>query len=272
MRLMAEVPEVDDPRSIERYFSRGARRYHEHATFQRRIAVHLAAHYLEGEQAASILELGCGTGFLTRELADRFPGAAIDAIDLSPEMIRVARETMPSRAVRWQVADMNAWRASRAYELVASSTALHWADSLGGLIRQIRQHLVAGGSLIAAVMVAGTLAELHQAREEVAPDKGSPRHLPSARQLRAALADAPLEIFQWEEVAYRQTFPSAREMLRVLRRSAFTGGPFTSSAARPLVRSELERLSRIYQRRHGDSRGNVHATFQVIYLRAGRPS
>ncbi len=270
MRLMAEVPRSDDSRSIQRYFTRGARLYHQQATFQRQIAAHLAACYLDGGQPASILELGCGTGFLTRELGDRFPGATIDAIDLSPEMIQVARETMPGIPVRWQVADMNQWRAPGPYQLVASSTALHWADPLGVLVRRIRRQLVEGGQLVAAVMASGTLAELHRCRAEVAPYKEPMRQLPSEPQLRATLVEARLKICQWEQVTCRRTFSSARDMFSTLRHSGFTGGPFAPPPGRQLNRSELERLGRIYQQRCGDSHGNVHATFRVIYLRARR--
>ncbi len=267
---MAEVPQTDQRHPVERYFSRGARRYHEYATFQRQIAENLAARFLAAVQPDSILELGCGTGFLTRELGDRFPRATIEAMDLSPEMIQVAREAMPSHPVRWQVADMNRWRASQPYELVASSTALHWADSLSMQFRRIQRYLVREGNLVAAIMAADTLTELRQLRLEVAPDKVPERRLPSARQLRVALAEAELELCQWEQVTCRQTFRSARDLFRTLRCSSFTGGPFAASSSRPLVRSELERLHRLYQQRHGDTQGNVHATFQVIYLRARR--
>ncbi len=267
MRPMVEG-RPPDAHSIRGYFSRSALRYHEYATLQRQIAARLADRFLDTLQPVSILELGCGTGFLTRKLSDRFPRATIDAIDLSPEMIRLARETLPALPVRWQVADMNRWRGPGPYELVASSTALHWADSLGRLARRIGQQLVEGGQLVAAVMAAGTLAELHQLREEIAPGKGPVRPLPSEGQLRSALAESGLKICQWEPVDCRRTFPSSKILLRALQRSAFTGGPFASPPDRKLVRSELERLGRIYQQRFGDSQGNVHATFRIIYLRA----
>lgn len=261
----------DDPHSIQRYFSRSAQRYHQHATLQRQIAAHLADHFLGTQQPDSILELGCGTGFLTQKLCDRFPQAAIDAIDISPEMIQLAQETLPDAPVRWQVADMNLWHRPQPYGLIASSTALHWANPLGTLVQNIRQQLAPGGNLVAAVMADGTLTELHQLRKELTPDRAAARQLPSEPQLQAALADAQLEICQWEQKTYRQTFTSAQDLFRTLRRSGFTGGPFASPTDRRLVRSELEQLIQLYQQRHEDSQGNVQATFQVIYLRAHCP-
>src|SRR3972149_8456353 len=39
-----------------------------------------------------VVDLGCGTGELTRELADRLPGSEVLGIDISPEMLARARE------------------------------------------------------------------------------------------------------------------------------------------------------------------------------------
>jgi trans-aconitate methyltransferase len=43
------------------------------------------------EDAASVLELGCGTGSLTALLAAKYPGASITAVDAVEEMVEVAR-------------------------------------------------------------------------------------------------------------------------------------------------------------------------------------
>jgi demethylmenaquinone methyltransferase / 2-methoxy-6-polyprenyl-1,4-benzoquinol methylase len=50
-----------------------------------------------------ILEVGTGTGSGAALLAERFPHADITAVDLSEEMVRLAREALP--AVRFEVAD-----------------------------------------------------------------------------------------------------------------------------------------------------------------------
>src|SRR5205085_10194336 len=53
-----------------------------------------------------ILELGTGTGAGARMLAQRFPGAEIDAVDLSPAMLESA-QARPVERVRFAVADAN---------------------------------------------------------------------------------------------------------------------------------------------------------------------
>ena len=55
-----------------------------------------------------IYDLGCGSGNVTRLLAERWPGAVVAGVDHSPEMLERARAT-PSR-VRWQHGDLADWQ------------------------------------------------------------------------------------------------------------------------------------------------------------------
>jgi trans-aconitate 2-methyltransferase len=54
-----------------------------------------------------IVDLGCGTGGVTRILAERWPGAEVTSIDASPEMLAAARAA-PSR-IRWRPRARRAW-------------------------------------------------------------------------------------------------------------------------------------------------------------------
>src|SRR5688572_2499896 len=57
-----------------------------------------------------VLELGCGTAYFTRELAGT--GAAIKAIDISPELLEVARASCPAQNVTFEI--QNAYEMSYA--------------------------------------------------------------------------------------------------------------------------------------------------------------
>ena len=77
-------------------------------------------------EGADVLEIGCGTGQLTAELA-RWP-LRITAIDIGPSMIEVARRRLGDR-VRFQVAAFEEFEARpRFFDLVACATAFHWLD------------------------------------------------------------------------------------------------------------------------------------------------
>lgn len=93
------------------------------------------------------LEVGCGTGEMTALLAER--AARVVALDLSPEMVRVARERLAGAAhVELVVADVGAWPAPReAFDCVASVNTLHHL-AFEETIAKLRDALRPGGTLL----------------------------------------------------------------------------------------------------------------------------
>jgi 2-polyprenyl-3-methyl-5-hydroxy-6-metoxy-1,4-benzoquinol methylase len=83
-------------------------------------------HMLSGDirQGMRVLELGCGTGHFTRELATT--GAMIDAIDISPELLAAAREYCAVANVTFQI--QNAYALDyedSVFDVVVGSSVLH---------------------------------------------------------------------------------------------------------------------------------------------------
>jgi trans-aconitate 2-methyltransferase len=94
---------------------------------------------------ATIYDLGCGAGNVTKLLADRWPGAAVTGVDGSPAMLATARAAAP--AVTWQEADLGSWRPPRPADLLFSNAALHWLDDHERLFPRLIAELAAGGVL-----------------------------------------------------------------------------------------------------------------------------
>src|SRR5215471_300408 len=81
-----------------------------------------------------VLEVGCGTGQLTRQLADR--GKALTAIDLGPAMVAVARKRLDDRDVHWWVGPFEEFDGGgETFALMVSATAFHWIDPAVALPR-----------------------------------------------------------------------------------------------------------------------------------------
>jgi trans-aconitate 2-methyltransferase len=89
-----------------------------------------------------IVDLGCGTGNVTRLLAERWPAAAIVGIDSDAAMLAHAGST-PS-AIDWQRADIASWRTDNGADLLFSNAVLHWLPDhhrlLSGLVGQLSPH------------------------------------------------------------------------------------------------------------------------------------
>jgi trans-aconitate methyltransferase len=81
----------------------------------------------------SVIDVGCGEGYLARVIADAFPGASITGVDLSASAVEAARLRVP--AGRFEVASfeqLGAW--SQRFDLVICSEVLeHLPDPAAGL-------------------------------------------------------------------------------------------------------------------------------------------
>jgi ubiquinone/menaquinone biosynthesis C-methylase UbiE len=76
---------------------------------------------------SAVLEVGCGTGQLTGQLAAN--GFAVTAIDLGASMIAAARRRLGSSRIRFDVVPFEDLEApAGSFDLVISATAFHWVD------------------------------------------------------------------------------------------------------------------------------------------------
>ena len=170
------------------HFSRAAAVYHTRAELQRAVARKLLQ-YLSGPvEAERILELGCGTGFLTGNLLEFLARARIDAIDISATMIEQARRAVAANErIHWHVCDVWDYQAGAVYDLISSSSSLQWMQPLDALFCRLASMLKPGGRLLCSLMVEGTLGELHRLRREIAPHKSPRDRLPTIAATVACL-------------------------------------------------------------------------------------
>ena len=99
---------------------------------------------LRGDEA--ILDLGCGDGVLTAQLADRVPQGRVLGVDGSPGMIETAsRLARPN--LQFQLLDINALGFEDEFDLVFSNAALHWVKDHARLLSNVARSLKAGGRI-----------------------------------------------------------------------------------------------------------------------------
>ena len=255
-------------RSAIARFNAAAATYAPCATVQQRVAERLAGQIqaLQWPVAIrSILEVGCGTGLLTARLRDAFPEASRLAVDASEAMVREARRQMADDGgTAFAVADARCLVCHDRFDLVASSSVLQWIPPLPDTIRNLAGLLRVPGLLATAVMLDGTLGELHAARLCVAADRPPSARLPALDELRQACAAAGLRLQVLVQETLTKEHPSARDFLREIHSQGLTGGP-VSAGVRPLTRTQLAALCRVYEERFPGSNGGVRATYCVGY-------
>jgi trans-aconitate 2-methyltransferase len=105
------------------------------------------AEKLAPKAAERILDLGCGTGRLTTELAVSFPDVRFVGADVSQAMLTEARRANPGLAcVR---TDGSALPFAGAFDAVFSAATFHWISDHAALFRNVHAALRPGGRLVA---------------------------------------------------------------------------------------------------------------------------
>jgi trans-aconitate 2-methyltransferase len=144
-----------------------------------------------------ILDVGCGTGQLTSEIAAS--GAQVVGLDQSPEMTAAASRNYPE--IRFEVGDIAAASYDSEFDAVFSNAALHWVKDQEGAIAAIARALKPGGRLVFEMGGHGNIAKLWramaQAMEELhVEDSGdmTPRYYPSIGEYAPMLEAQSLQV------------------------------------------------------------------------------
>ena len=143
--------------------------YARHSNAQESWALELLAS-IELSESDAVLDVGCGDGRITAEIAARVPKGRVVGVDSSIDMVRHAAERFADCAhpnLTFQVADAAALPFEHDFTLVFSNAALHWVRDHGPVIAGIARALRAGGRFVAQMGGAGNVATVIVAFEAV---------------------------------------------------------------------------------------------------------
>src|SRR5262249_55030871 len=142
--------------------------YNRHSSLQAALAEEqLGRLTLSG--AERVLDVGCGDGKITAEIAARVPRGSVLGVDPSHNMIAfAARHFAPTRPnLRFEVADVRRLTYREEFDRVVSFNALHWVPEQGAALRSICTALVGAGQALLRLVPAGRRKSLEDVIEDV---------------------------------------------------------------------------------------------------------
>lgn len=232
------------PAKIGQQFGAAARTYESVAIAQKVAVDRLSTAFRAIDlPAGPILEIGCGTGLLSRKLHQTWPDRSLICSDLSPAMLAACEQNLPrSPQLQFQVLDGATVRPEPAYAAIASSFALQWLPDPLASLQRWQAALVPGGWLLLAVPTAGSFQVWRQLCEQLQiPFTGHP--LPEAAEIQAVLSRSG----QLQQGSCdRLTLPitNARHFFRQLKDLGAT-----ATAADPLPPQQFRRLLQAWDQR-----------------------
>jgi trans-aconitate methyltransferase len=141
-----------------------------------------------------IIDLGCGTGHLTAQIAES--GAKVVGVDRSPEMIGQARQNFPK--LRFLLADIASFELPEPADAVFSNAALHWVTDAEAAACNIARALRPGGRFVAEFGGKRNVQMLLEALIQAAAERGltirNPWYFPSLGEYATLLERSGFEV------------------------------------------------------------------------------
>lgn len=173
---------------VQAAFSAAAGSYDQAAQAQARAADMLAETVRGLKLAArpSVLEIGCGTGILTRRLLPQIGGDWL-VTDLSPAMVEAAHAQLGDRA-QFRVMD-GEHPDTEPVDLIISNLAAQWFADFPGALQRLAACLKPGGVLALTTLGSGSFTEWRAAHRRLGLACGTPDY-PGAGQVAAMIPGA----------------------------------------------------------------------------------
>jgi len=263
--------------AIANAFDRAAPHYDEAALLQQEVGNRLTEQLsLFKIEPTRILDLGCGTGQISQALSSHYPRAAITALDLATEMVKMTRERIKTpRFNLWKrpmhhflVGDAESLPLyDNSFDLIASNLTFQWCTDLPRLFAEIQRVLTPGGLLLFTTLGPDTLKELRASWQAVDNtihvNSFADMHDVGDAMLSSKLGDPVVDMEQIT-ITYERAITLIRDLKTI---GAHNMNPDRSRGL--TSPNKLNAVSAAYEQfRMAD--GMLPATYEVIYGHAWR--
>ena len=132
---------------IHNRFAKNLKNYNENAKIQKRMAERLMT-FIQNKQPKKILEIGCGTGFLTQLISNSFEFEEYLTIDIVEECREYINQI--NSTISFLPIDIEEFIKTNTekYDLIISNATLQWVNNFENVINKLKHLLNQNGELV----------------------------------------------------------------------------------------------------------------------------
>lgn len=256
---------------ITKNFSQCANYYDNYADIQNFCALKLIEKAGDNN-FLKILEIGCGTGNYTKLLVDKFPEAQIKAIDISKEMLLVAKKKLGDRDIKLVSCDGEAIDLRGHFDLITSNSCFQWFDDLGKTLHRYKELLsVRGGIILFSISGPLTFWELDKSlKKALGNNKGIVAGNFIKRQEIEKVLKRSFKKINIEEKTIKKRYSSLIDLLKTIKYTGTRGDHIVKRVWTPNLISKIESIYREDFSHSIAHQKSIIATYQFFFCKATR--
>lgn len=208
---------------IKNAFDKASYGYDQHSHLQFKLGCQLiekiksiwgSADNVSNRHDPSILDLGCGTGKITNELASYFIREKIIAVDIAPNMLNIAKRQVAHKNVQFYLSNFDEYfdeqKNHLPFDLIFSNMALHWSRDLNLLINKASSLLNKQGMLAFTIPMINTFQELQS--------DFAVQHFYSPDEIKMLLTQNDLNMIHADTALHHLTFSNTLNTLQSIKK------------------------------------------------------
>jgi malonyl-CoA O-methyltransferase len=260
---------IQEKTKIKTCFNRAAQTYDDHCHLQTKIGKRLikrTKRYATGH--CRIIDLGCGTGNITKKLVETLNYQKVIALDHAEKFLQVAKRL--ALAVPILLADFDAIPlADNTIDLVFSNMALQWSLDITITLKEISRILSTQGTLIFSIPVLGTFHELLESQRLLTMKALEERFLNNEILVNYVI-NSGYQIIEMGQKNITFYFDRISQLVSSIKN---VGATYKKDSVGPfLAKNYFSDLEKIYLEQFGTVNKQLPLTYSIVFVIAKRIS
>ncbi|CBL43995.1 Biotin synthesis protein [gamma proteobacterium HdN1] len=265
------VVQVDKSR-VASSFGRAAERYDSVAYLQRLVADQLLEWAQLSDVTGLVLDVGCGTGYVAKQVLRDYPALACLGLDIAEGMLQYAQRDQSNDAgkVHWLCADAERLPlADSSIAAAVSNFALQWCPNLSNALTEVFRVLVPGGRLLMTLPAHDTLRELKESWRRADTSYSHVNEFPDEERVLRDIAAGGLRVRRAARISRCAYYPSVVDLTMELKTLGAQNATLGRNRAMTSKRRYQDMLA--HYERFRCANGKLPATWRILAFELEKP-